>query len=78
MDVQELLRFSVTKLVEKPELITITKMDVPEKLVYEIRVDSSDLAKVIGREGKIFKALRALIVIHHPNTPCDLVVDAFK
>ena len=76
MDVIQFLNFCVAKLVDKPELITVKKLDVPDKQVYEVRVASQDLAKIIGREGRTFKALRALVCITNPDSPCDLIVDA--
>ncbi len=76
MDVVKFLNFCVAKLVDQPELVTVQKMNVPDKEVYEVRVASQDLAKVIGREGRTFKALRALICIANPDKPHDLKVDA--
>lgn len=75
MDIQALLKFCTSKLVDKPEAIVITHTVTPEKEIYELRVDSADLAKIIGREGRTFKALRSLITVPHPDKHIDLVVD---
>ncbi len=75
MDVQKLLQFCVEKLVENPEAIVISHTSTPEKDIYEVRVAPGDLAKIIGREGRTFKALRALINIPQPEKLHDLVVD---
>lgn len=75
MDVQKMLRYCVEKLVEKPEAIEITHKSSPEKEIYEVRVAPGDLAKIIGREGRTFKSLRALLTIGNPDISIDLVVD---
>jgi uncharacterized protein len=75
MDVQKLLRYCVEKLVENPDAIVISHTSTPEKDIYEVRVAPGDLAKIIGREGRTFKALRALINIPAIDQINDLVVD---
>ena len=59
MDIHKLIYFCITKLVDKPEVVTITQKDSPGKSIYEVRVAPQDLARVIGKEGKTFKALRS-------------------
>ncbi len=75
MEVEKLLRYCLEKLVDKPEAISITQTTAGEKTVYEVRVDPSDRARVIGREGRTFKALRALINIPLEGNPNDLVIE---
>ena len=75
MDVQKLLQYCIEKLVEKPEAIVISHKSTPEKTIYEVRVAPGELARIIGREGRTFKALRAIINIPDPEHPHDLVVD---
>ena len=76
MDIQKLIVFCVTKLVDKPEVVTVTQKDSHGgKSMYEIRVASQDLARVIGKEGRTFKALRALVTLVAPEQVHDIVVD---
>jgi len=75
MDIQKLLHFCLTKLVDKPEEVSITQKESQGKSVYEIKVAPQDLARVIGKEGKTFKALRALVTLVDPEHVQDIVVD---
>lgn len=73
--VKQLLQFIVSKIVDKPESVVISEIEISGKNVIEIRVASQDLAKVIGKEGRTFKAMRGLIYSIEPNSNKDLVVD---
>jgi uncharacterized protein len=76
MDVQKVLQFCIAKLVDNPEMIQITRREAEDRIVYEVRVAPTDLARIIGKEGKTFKALRALINLPQAGSPYDLVVDS--
>ena len=76
MDIQKLIHFCISKLVDKPEAVMITQKDSEGgKSIYEVRVAPQDLARVIGKEGKTFKALRAIITLADPDHVQDIVVD---
>ncbi len=75
MDIQKLIHFCITKLVDKPEAVMITQKDSQGKSIYEIRVAPQDLARVIGKEGRTFKALRAVVTLVDPEHVQDIVVD---
>lgn len=75
MNVEKLLTYCIERLVDNPQAVSITKTEHPEKTTYEIKVDPSDRARVIGREGRTFKALRALINIPVPDSQNELVIE---
>jgi hypothetical protein len=39
----------------------VTEIDGERTIVYELRVDKSDLGKVIGKDGKTARAVRTII-----------------
>ncbi len=58
----ELLDFIAKKLVQKPEAASVELFQDEEgKPVIELIVDSEDLGKVIGRNGRVAQALRTLV-----------------
>lgn len=60
-DVTELVRSLVKEIVENPEAVNVTGTDRENGELYvEIGVDESDIGKVIGRQGRIIKAIRTL------------------
>jgi len=58
-----LLEFLLIRLVAKPEALKIEEHDDMGQLVYTIIVDPEDAGRVIGRGGKIIKAIRKIASI---------------
>ncbi|MEE8417366.1 MAG: KH domain-containing protein [candidate division Zixibacteria bacterium] len=48
-------------LVDHPDSVKVTEIEGEKTTVYELRVYSEDLGKVIGRKGQTAKAIRTLI-----------------
>ena len=60
-DVTQLVRTLVEQIVENPEAVTVTGTDQENgELFIEIDVDEGDIGKIIGRQGRIIKAIRTL------------------
>jgi predicted RNA-binding protein YlqC (UPF0109 family) len=57
---QALIEYLVKALVDIPEEVSITEVPGDEATTYEVRVASSDLGKVIGKQGRIANALRTV------------------
>lgn len=58
---EELLAFLAKSLVDHPEDVSVTKVDGENSVVYELRVNDSDMGKVIGKQGRIAKSIRTII-----------------
>ncbi len=60
---KDLLTAIVTGLVEKPEEITVTVDEKNEEgiVVYHLHVSEEDMGRVIGRQGRIAKAIRTVM-----------------
>ncbi len=48
-------------LVDKPEDVAVTEVVGERNTVYELRVDTSDLGKVIGKQGKTARSMRTIL-----------------
>lgn len=59
-ETEALVRFLVTSLVDAPDAVTIEAKESDESLTFEITLDPADVGKVIGRQGRIIKAIRTL------------------
>ena len=60
---KELLTAIVSGLVEKPEEVTVT-VDEPNEegvVYYHIHVTENDMGRVIGKQGRIAKAIRVVM-----------------
>ena len=59
-DIEGLVRFIITSLVDDPEAVEIVRTDSDGAVTFEVSLDSADIGKVIGRQGRIIKAIRTL------------------
>ena len=58
---KELLETIVKPLVQFPEEVNVTATEREDSLLLELRVNPSDMGKVIGRQGRIAKAIRTVM-----------------
>ena len=58
---KESLETIITSLVNEPSQVSINQVDGEKSIVFEVKVADSDMGKVIGREGRIAKAIRTII-----------------
>lgn len=61
VDVDGLVEYLVTSLVEHPDEVRIEKRVGAESTTYEVSVNPDDTGKVIGRQGRVIKAIRVLV-----------------
>ena len=57
----ELVTMIVRALVDDPEQVVVNKVEGERSVIFEVRVASDDLGKVIGKGGRIANALRTLV-----------------
>jgi len=57
---KEMLEVMIKNLVGKPEVVEITEKQKGNTTIYEVKVDESDMGKVIGRQGRIAKSIRTV------------------
>ena len=57
----ELVKYIAQSLVGKPEAVDVRAVDAEEGVTIELRVDPDDMGKVIGKQGRIAKAIRTVV-----------------
>lgn len=74
---QELLITIVKGLVEDPNAVSVTVDDVDERgiTVYHLHVAESDMGRVIGKQGRIAKAIRTVVKAGATRTGEKVQVD---
>ncbi len=55
---KELISFLLANIVTQPDNISIEEEKLPGNVIYHVSVDQADMSRVIGRNGKVIKALR--------------------
>lgn len=57
----ELVKFIAKSLVDYPELVEVNEVESNESVIIELRVAPDDMGKVIGKQGRIAKAIRTVV-----------------
>ncbi len=58
---KELVEVIAKALVEHPDEVVVTQTDRGNEILVELSVAPSDMGKVIGRQGRIAKAIRSVV-----------------
>ena len=58
---KELVLYVAQSLVDQKEAVTIEETVGPEAIILELHVAPEDMGKVIGKQGRIAKALRTVV-----------------
>jgi len=58
---KELVEVIAKALVSNPDQVSVRAADDNGTTIYELRVSSEDMGKIIGKQGRIAKALRTVI-----------------
>lgn len=75
--IKNLVEHIVKNLVDNPQAVSVEVASENNKLFVKIRVASDDFGRVIGKEGRTFKAIQALAVSVEPKlTERTITIDA--
>ena len=58
---EELVEYLARGLVDKPDEVSVERVERDGAIVLELRVAPDDVGKVIGRQGRIARALRTVV-----------------
>ena len=58
---RELLTFVAQSLVDHPDQVVVRETEGPEAVILELSVAEDDMGKVIGKQGRIAKAIRVIM-----------------
>jgi uncharacterized protein len=57
----ELVAYLARQLVDRPDAVTVEEEERDDAIVLRLRVAPEDVGKVIGRQGRVARALRAVV-----------------
>ena len=72
---KELLLYMAKSLVDHPEAVSVTQTQSEDGTLLELRVAPEDMGKVIGRQGRIAKAIRTSVKPVAPHNGPRVTVD---
>jgi len=58
---KELIHYIATSLVDNPDQVQVNETEQDDTIIIELTVAKEDLGKVIGKQGRTAKAMRALL-----------------
>lgn len=58
---KDVLELVIKNLVENQDEVSINEKNDGKTILYEVKVAGSDMGKVIGKQGKMAKAIRTLM-----------------
>ena len=58
---KELVEFMVRSLVDQPEEVSVNVIEGEKSTILELHVAEGDVGKVIGKQGRIAKAIRTIL-----------------
>ena len=72
---KELVEVITKALVDDPDSVVVTELEEKKTTILEVRVADSDMGKVIGKQGRIAKAIRAVVKAAAAKEDKKVVVD---
>ena len=60
-ELKDLIEYVAKSLVDMPENVDVNEVEGEQTTVIELKVDKSDLGKVIGKQGRTARALRTIL-----------------
>lgn len=74
-EMDELVRYIVKSLVSDPEAATVEMHEEDDSYVIEVSVAQNDIGKVIGKQGRIAKAIRTVVKAASINSDKKYMVE---
>lgn len=73
---KELIEYIVKAIVNKPDEVVITEEQSEGGVLLKLQVDSEDMGRVIGKQGRVVQAMRTLlrVMAAKAGTRVELVV----
>jgi predicted RNA-binding protein YlqC (UPF0109 family) len=60
-NMREFIEYIVRSLVDDPSQVRVTEIEGANTIIYELRVASEDMGRVIGKGGRVANAMRTLL-----------------
>ena len=72
---KDLVEYLIKSLVDNTEAVAITESEVEGRTVITVKVDTSDMGRVIGKDGRIIKSIREIVRAYSAKNGHKVVVN---
>lgn len=59
---KEFIAYLIKNLVDQPEAVDVKVIEGQEGTIIEVRVSNTDVAKIVGKQGRTIKSLRTIVM----------------
>ena len=75
---KEVLEIIAKSLVDNPDEVSITEVEGEQSTILELRVAAGDMGKVIGKQGRIARAIRTVVKAAASRESNQVVVEIIQ
>ncbi|MEW6661254.1 MAG: KH domain-containing protein [Bacillota bacterium] len=75
---QNLVEVLAKALVDNPGLVQVKQVEKDKSLVLELKVAEEDMGKIIGKQGRIAKAIRTVVKAAATKTGKRVIVEIIQ
>ncbi|MCX8123593.1 MAG: KH domain-containing protein [Spirochaetes bacterium] len=75
MNYKELVEYMVKSLVDNPDKVEIREIEGEKSTILELKVTKEDIGKVIGKHGRIARAIRTILNASATKTGKRIVLE---
>ncbi len=72
---KELITYLAKSLVDAPDSVTVEEQETEDTVTYILSVAPDDMGRIIGKHGKIAKAIRSIVKSASYKLPKKVVVE---
>ena len=72
---KDLVEYLIKSLVDNTEAVVVTESEVEDRTVITVKVASSDMGRVIGKDGRIIKSIREIVRAYSAKNHAKVSVD---
>jgi hypothetical protein len=75
---KKLVEVIAKSLVDHPDQVVVTETENEDEILIELKVGPDDMGKVIGRQGRIAKAIRTVVKAASSRSSKKVIVDILQ
>ena len=75
MALADLIAYLAKRLVDDPEAVRVERVEQPDAIVFQLHVAPEEVGKVIGRQGRIARALRTIVRAGGARERCRVLLE---
>ncbi len=72
---KQLIELIAKSLVDNPDMVVVNEKEDGKTIIYELSVADDDMGKVIGKQGRIAKAMRVVVKAAATRENKKVIVD---